>query len=300
MIGEKGNFVFLNHRTRAAAGADLFVSIHHDSMREYVLATKRDQLAGFSLFVSRNNPHARKSLACASAIGAELRAAGFTPSRYHADPVIGENRPFADEANGVHFYDNLAVGKTALMPSVLVEAGVIVNRHEEKRMLDPQVRAASQGHRAGSRRMPSIRSSSGASARKSASRRGSRSRRSASTPSPRRSTISSGSTSIPSAPSARLSAARSRTASSPCRCSRTCRSRPSAYTDRKMGVNYGLNRVRFTSPVPAGARVRARFTLAKYEPIEGNGVQVTWNTIVEIEGKDKPALVAEWIGRHYY
>ena len=141
MIGEKGDFIFLNHRTRAAAGADLFVSIHHDSMREYLLPTKRDQLAGFSLFVSRNNPHAGKSLACASAIGAELRAAGFTPSRYHADPVIGENRPFADEPNGVHFYDNLAVGKTAAMPSVLVEAGVIVNRHEEQRMLDPAVRA---------------------------------------------------------------------------------------------------------------------------------------------------------------
>ena len=48
MIGEQGNLVFLNHRTRAARGADLFVSIHHDSMREHVLATKRDQLAGFS------------------------------------------------------------------------------------------------------------------------------------------------------------------------------------------------------------------------------------------------------------
>jgi len=67
-----------------------------------------------------------------------------------------------------------------------------------------------------------------------------------------------------------------------------------------MGVNYGLNRVRFTSPVPAGSRVRARFTLAKHEPIENGGVQVTWNTVVEIEGKDKPALVAEWIGRHYF
>ena len=55
--------------------------------------------------------------------------------------MIGENRPFADERNGVHFYDNLGVGKTALMPSVLVEAGVIVNRKEEVRMLDPQVRA---------------------------------------------------------------------------------------------------------------------------------------------------------------
>jgi acyl dehydratase len=72
-----------------------------------------------------------------------------------------------------------------------------------------------------------------------------------------------------------------------------------SFSDRKMGVNYGLNRVRFTSPVPSGSRVRARFTLAKYEPLDG-GVQVTWNTVVEIDGAAKPALVAEWIGRHYY
>jgi acyl dehydratase len=72
-----------------------------------------------------------------------------------------------------------------------------------------------------------------------------------------------------------------------------------SFSDRKMGVNYGLNRLRFTAPVPSGSRVRARFTLAKYEPLEG-GVQVTWHTVVEIEGAQKPALVAEWIGRHYY
>ena len=73
-----------------------------------------------------------------------------------------------------------------------------------------------------------------------------------------------------------------------------------SFSDRKMGVNYGLNRVRFTSPVPAGSRVRARFTLAKHEPIENGGVQITWTAVVEREGADKPALVAEWIGRHYY
>ena len=73
-----------------------------------------------------------------------------------------------------------------------------------------------------------------------------------------------------------------------------------SFSDRKMGINYGLNRVRFTSPVPSGSRVRARFTLAKYEKIEGSGVQVTWTAVVEREGADKPALVAEWIGRHYY
>jgi acyl dehydratase len=73
-----------------------------------------------------------------------------------------------------------------------------------------------------------------------------------------------------------------------------------SFADRKMGVNYGLNRVRFTAPVPSGSRVRARFTLAKYEKIEGGGVQVTWNTVVEREAAEKPVLVAEWIGRHYY
>ena len=73
-----------------------------------------------------------------------------------------------------------------------------------------------------------------------------------------------------------------------------------SFSDRRMGINYGLNRVRFTSPVPVGSRVRARFTLAKFEKIEGNGVQVTWNTVVEREGSEKPVLVAEWIGRHYY
>jgi acyl dehydratase len=72
-----------------------------------------------------------------------------------------------------------------------------------------------------------------------------------------------------------------------------------SFSDRKMGVNYGLNRVRFTAPVPSGARVRARFTLSKYEKLEG-GVQVTWNTTVEIENAAKPAMVAEWIGRHYF
>ena len=73
-----------------------------------------------------------------------------------------------------------------------------------------------------------------------------------------------------------------------------------SFSDRRMGINYGLNRVRFTSPVPVGSRVRARFTLAKFEKIDGNGVQVTWTTVVEIEGAAKPALVAEWLGRHYY
>ena len=71
------------------------------------------------------------------------------------------------------------------------------------------------------------------------------------------------------------------------------------FSDRKMGVNYGLNKVRFTSPVPAGAKIRGRFTLAKYEKLDG-GVQTTWSVTVEREGGEKPAMVAETISRHYF
>ncbi len=64
----------------------------------------------------------------------------------------------------------------------------------------------------------------------------------------------------------------------------------------KMSINYGLNRIRFTSPVPSGARLRAHFVLAKLERIEG-GVQLLWNVTVEREGADRPCLVAEWLVR---
>jgi acyl dehydratase len=67
----------------------------------------------------------------------------------------------------------------------------------------------------------------------------------------------------------------------------------------QMGVNYGLNRVRFTSPVPVGSRLRARLTLQAAEPIEPGGLQMTWLVTVEREGADKPACVAESVARNY-
>lgn len=67
----------------------------------------------------------------------------------------------------------------------------------------------------------------------------------------------------------------------------------------RMGVNYGLNRVRFTGPVPSGSRVRARFVLAALDDIK-DGVQLTWSVSVEREGEDKPVLVAEWLTRRYF
>jgi acyl dehydratase len=69
-------------------------------------------------------------------------------------------------------------------------------------------------------------------------------------------------------------------------------------SDSRMSVNYGLNRVRFTSAVLAGDRIRARFALLEYIDLDP-GAQVTWKCTVEREGADKPALVAEWIKRHY-
>ena len=65
-----------------------------------------------------------------------------------------------------------------------------------------------------------------------------------------------------------------------------------------LGINYGLNRVRFSGPVPAGSRVRARFRLAAVEDID-RGVQMTWNVTVEREDEAKHVLVAEWITRRH-
>ena len=105
---------------REAGGARLLISLHHE-----VRGPKDAAEAGFSLFISRLNAQPWKSLRCASAIGAELRAAGEVPSRYHAD--------------GVHFFDELGVLRGA-MPAVQVEAGLIVGRAEEQRLRDPLVR----------------------------------------------------------------------------------------------------------------------------------------------------------------
>jgi len=66
----------------------------------------------------------------------------------------------------------------------------------------------------------------------------------------------------------------------------------------RMGINYGLNRVRFTGPVPAGSRMRARFRLAAAEEIEG-GMQTVWSVTVEREGEAKPVLIAEWVTRRH-
>jgi acyl dehydratase len=71
-----------------------------------------------------------------------------------------------------------------------------------------------------------------------------------------------------------------------------------AMSDVKMGVNYGLNKVRFPAPLPAGSKLRARFALTAVEDIAG-GAQLTWLVTMEREGGDKPVCVAESITRRY-
>src|SRR3954463_7802076 len=67
---------------------------------------------------------------------------------------------------------------------------------------------------------------------------------------------------------------------------------------RSRGVNYGSNKVRFTAPVPAGSRVRGHLTLKNVEPIPG-GARLTMEATVEVEGSDRPALVAETLSLVY-
>jgi acyl dehydratase len=66
----------------------------------------------------------------------------------------------------------------------------------------------------------------------------------------------------------------------------------------RLAINYGMNRMRFVAPVPAGSRIRARFTPVSVEDISGS-VQVTWQVTIDREHADKPCCVAEWIVRYY-
>ena len=69
-------------------------------------------------------------------------------------------------------------------------------------------------------------------------------------------------------------------------------------TDVAMGVNYGLNKVRFPAPVPVGSKVRASVTLTAVDEVAG-GLQLTQTVAIEREGGDKPVCIAEWVVRQY-
>ncbi|MDD2885449.1 MAG: N-acetylmuramoyl-L-alanine amidase [Dechloromonas sp.] len=136
-----GQIASLRARPAAAKGADVFVSIHHDSVSEAYLQpwqwqgqtlTHTTVKRGFGLFVSADNPDLESSLRCASTVGAMLRRAGFVPSEWHARKHLP-----ADAANGVWYYDNLVVLYRTTLPAVLFEAGVIKHQDEEVDLRDP-------------------------------------------------------------------------------------------------------------------------------------------------------------------
>ena len=114
-----------------AAHADLLLSIHHDSVQNQYLP-EADRFSGYGLFVSGKNPAFERSRAAAEAVGDRLLGIGLAPSLHHAEPIPGENRPLLDEKRGIYRYDDLVVLKYAAMPALLIEAGVIVNRHDEE------------------------------------------------------------------------------------------------------------------------------------------------------------------------
>lgn len=134
-----GREIALTTRSTQAPDADLFVSIHHDSIQQpFIDAGRQREFRGFAIFVSERNPAYAKSLDCARAIAGQLLAAGEKPSLYHAQPIRGENRPLIDARLGIHRFDDLVVLRTAPIPAVLVEAGVIVNPDEEARLARPE------------------------------------------------------------------------------------------------------------------------------------------------------------------
>lgn len=138
-VSADGQEIELKDRATRTPDADLFVSIHHDSMQQaWIDAGRRREFAGFSIFVSEKNPQYAQSLRCAKAVGEEMLVAGEKPSLYHATPIPGENRPLIDARLSVHRFDDLVVLRTAPMPAILIEAGVIANPDEETRLAKSQ------------------------------------------------------------------------------------------------------------------------------------------------------------------
>jgi N-acetylmuramoyl-L-alanine amidase len=143
LIGMRGSGKLQLEQRSALAntmGADLFISIHHDDVQRtyYSLWTYKgrayhfsDRFGGFSIFVSYNNQYPRQSLEFAKLVGKELIARGMRFTNHHSENIAGERRQFLDPALGVYRYDQLIVLKSTKAPSVLLEAGIILNRDEE-------------------------------------------------------------------------------------------------------------------------------------------------------------------------
>jgi N-acetylmuramoyl-L-alanine amidase len=145
LIGLEGTPLRLEDRTKraGAAGASLFLSLHHDSVQPQYLSNwttggqvhaYSDVFHGYSVFVSGRGGQPSESLRFALLLGSSVRDAGFTPSLHHAEPIPGEGRPLVDRRLGVYRFDQLVVLRTASMPAALLEAAIIVNRQEEEQV----------------------------------------------------------------------------------------------------------------------------------------------------------------------
>lgn len=130
--------------------ADLFLSIHHDSVPDSMLEEWQydgkpsyfsDRFKGHSLFVSYENPHLNSSIRFATLLGGELKNRGLQYARQYTEEFMGRyRRELVDAAVGVYRYDQLAVLRETQMPAVLLEAGSIINRDEEMQMNSPDHR----------------------------------------------------------------------------------------------------------------------------------------------------------------
>lgn len=151
LINPEGGPIGLTERTQQAAalGADLFLSVHHDSVQpQYLIPWQvngkalaySDRFAGFGVFVSGRNRAFAASQRFAAGLADALMAVGLRPSLHHAEPIAGENRPLLDARRGLYQYDGLVVLHSAAMPAVLLEAAVIVNRAEEQTATTPEFR----------------------------------------------------------------------------------------------------------------------------------------------------------------
>lgn len=124
-----------------AMSADLLLSIHHDSVPQIFKAKwmyegkeqeYSDRFKGHSIFVSRDNANYQQSLTFAQLLGARLKARGMQYTPHYTESFMGaRRRALVDAENGVYRYDQLVILRTPHMPSVLLEAGSIVNRDEE-------------------------------------------------------------------------------------------------------------------------------------------------------------------------
>lgn len=128
--------------------ADLFLSIHHDSVPDNLLKTwnyegqeyhYNDNYPGYALFVSYDNPDRTGSMMFGHLLGEALQARGLGYTPHYILPLMRHRRrELVDEAAGVYRYDQLVVLRATHMPAVLLEAGSIVNRREELRLADPE------------------------------------------------------------------------------------------------------------------------------------------------------------------